>query len=97
MNYKVFTFNFSRTVGPKLLQSVDYLKGPTRFHLSPYTLVCDHFEVLKGQKRVKKGQNRLKLAKTVITSFIYIYRRSILIKTIKKHHKISFETIFTDT
>ena len=55
--------------------------------------MCDYFEVLQGQKRVKKGQNRLKLAKTVILSFIYIHRRSVLIKTFKKHQRISFETI----
>ena len=43
----------------------------------------------------KKGQNRLKLAKTVISSFIYTFRRIVLIKTIKRHHKFSFEAIFT--
>ena len=73
INYKVSTFNVSPIVGLKITTEWWLsVKGPTRFHLSPYKLVCDYFEVLQGQKRVKKGQNRLKLAKTVILSFIYI-------------------------
>ena len=57
--------------------------------------MSDHFEVLQGKKWVKKGQNRLNLAKTVISRFIYTFRRIVLIKTIKRHHKLSFESIFT--
>ena len=43
----------------------------------------------------QKGLNRLKLAKTVISSFIFKVRRIGLVKNIKGHHKIFFEVNFT--
>ena len=51
MKQNVFTFNISSIVALKIIQRRWLLvKEPARYHLRPYSLVCDHFEVLQGQE-----------------------------------------------
>ena len=76
MKYIMFTLNFFSIVGLKITQECWLLlKDPTSFNFRPCILLWDHFEVFQGQKMGKKCQNRLKLAKMVISSFIYTIRR----------------------
>ena len=58
MKHIMFTLNFFSIVGLKITQECWLLlKDPTSFNLRLYTLFCDHFEVLKGQKNgSKKGE-----------------------------------------
>ena len=59
MKYNVFTLSVSSIVGLKITQECWLLvKDPTSIHLRPYTLVCDHFEMLQGQKM---GQKKAKI------------------------------------
>ena len=55
MKQNVFTFNVSSIVALKIIQKHWLLvKGPTRYHLRPYSLLSDHFEVLQGKKMGQK-------------------------------------------
>ena len=71
----------------------------TNFHLRPFELMIDHFEVSQKQNNV---QNRDKLRwkftkKTFKASrgFVYLFKIINLVKDIEGYHKLIFETTFT--
>ena len=73
----------------------------TNFHLRPFELMIDHFEVSQKQNNVQNRdklrwkfakRNTLKLLEAL---FFYVFKIINLVKDIEGYHKLIFETTFT--
>ena len=72
----------------------------TNFHLRPFELMIDHFEVSQKQNNVQnRDKLRWKFAKKnnfkASRGFDYLFKIINLVKDIERYHKLIFETTFT--
>ena len=72
----------------------------TNFHLRPFELMIDHFEVSQKQNNVQnRDKLRWKFAKRnnfkASRGFVYLFKIINLVKDIEGYHKLIFETTFT--
>ena len=72
----------------------------TNFHLRPFELMIDHFEVSQKQNNVQnRNKLRWKFAKKsnfkASRGFVYLFKIINLVKYVEGYHKLIFETTFT--
>ena len=88
----VLFIDVRRLFWSKLLMNI------TNFHLRPFELMIDHFEVSQKQNDVwNRNKLRWKFAKKDFKAsrgFVYLFKMINLVKDIEGYHKLIFETPF---